>query len=78
MREWRQTSFSRAGLCGPVVIEGFRRLSAADGHSQAVVLSTEDPNNLRFFKKMGSHIVAGAKVGELHTWCLALPLPGPE
>ncbi|MCH8929489.1 MAG: GNAT family N-acetyltransferase [Proteobacteria bacterium] len=58
------------------LIEGFRSLSAADGHSQAVVLSTENPSNLPFYKKMGFHIVADAEVGELHTWCLALPTPG--
>lgn len=59
------------------LIEKFRSLSAADGHSQAVVLSTEDPDNLPFYKKMGFHIVADAEVGELHTWCLAMPTPGP-
>ena len=59
------------------LIEEFRSLSVADGRSQAVVLSTEDPSNLPFYKKMGFHIVADAEVGELHTWCLALPTPGP-
>lgn len=60
------------------LIEEFRSLSAADRHSQAVVLSTEDPNNLPFYQKMGFRIVADAEVGELHTWCLALPTPGPR
>lgn len=59
------------------LIEEFCSLSAADRHSQAVVLSTEDPNNLPFYEKMGFRIVADAEVGELHTWCLAMPTPGP-
>ena len=58
------------------LIERFRELSAADGRSKAVVLSTEDPDNLPFYKKMGFELVADADVGELHTWCLAMPTPG--
>lgn len=58
------------------LIERFRELSAADSRSKAVVLSTEDPDNLPFYKKIGFEIVADAEVGELHTWCLALPTPG--
>jgi GNAT superfamily N-acetyltransferase len=58
------------------LIERFRDLSAADCRSKAVVLSTEDPNNLPFYKKMGFHVIADAEVGELHTWCLAMPTSG--
>lgn len=59
------------------LIERFCELSAVDDQSQAVVLSTEDPDNLPFYKKMGFAVVADSEVGDLHTWCLALPTPGP-
>ena len=60
------------------LIARFCELSKADTHSEAVVLSTEDPDNLPFYKKMGFAVVADADVGDLHTWCLAIPTPDPE
>ncbi len=59
------------------LIERFREISAADHHSQAVVLSTEDPGNLPFYRKKGFEIIADAEAGDLRTWCLVPPMPGP-
>ena len=41
-----------------------------------VCLSTEDPDNVRFYKHLGFEEVGEADVGKLHTWCLRWANPG--
>ncbi|MEZ4415254.1 MAG: GNAT family N-acetyltransferase [Gemmatimonadota bacterium] len=57
---------------GRTLLERSFSMASAGGY-QGVCLSTELPDNVRFYERLGFRIVAETDVDQLHTWCLFRP-----
>jgi ribosomal protein S18 acetylase RimI-like enzyme len=51
-----------------------KNISLAHPVSSGVCLSTEDPENVRFYQRFGYQIIAEMDIRELHSWCMFLPV----
>jgi GNAT superfamily N-acetyltransferase len=56
------------------LLNAVKELSVADLNSGGVCLSTENPDNVPLYQHFGYHVIAGIDVGELHSWCMFLPV----
>ena len=56
-----------------ILMDYARQMSEQDPRSAGVCLSTEDPENVKFYKRFGYHVLSEVDVDELHSWCLFLP-----
>lgn len=54
-----------------VLLDAVQDLSRADPESTAVALSTEESDNLAFYRHLGFELIGDTRVGELQTWGLA-------
>lgn len=61
-------SVQKSGI-GKKLIAGVHRIAREDGRSEGVTLSTENPDNVRFYEKLGYEITGHVRVApELETW----------
>ncbi len=51
-----------------------KEMAGKNPESNGVCLSTEIPSNVPFYEGFGYHVISEADVGELHSWCMFLPL----
>lgn len=58
---------------GRLLLEAVQEMSAEDGESRGVVLTTETPLNLPFYEHFGYRVVGRSRADELDTWTLFRP-----
>ncbi len=51
-----------------------KEMASKNSESNGVCLSTEIPSNVPFYEHHGYRVISEADVGELHSWCMFLPL----
>lgn len=51
-----------------------KEIASKNSESNGVCLSTEIPSNVPFYERFGYRVISEADVGELHSWCMFLPL----
>ena len=54
---------------GRMIVQRVKEI-AQSADSPGICLSTEDPNNLTVYKRLGFSVIGETDVGELHSWCL--------
>ncbi len=56
------------------LLNSVKEMAIENPESNGVCLSTENPENLRMYERFGYKVISEADVGELHSWCMFLPL----
>jgi GNAT superfamily N-acetyltransferase len=56
------------------LMNAVKDIAISNPESTGICLSTELPDNVPIYKRFGYRVISEADVGELHTWCMFLPL----
>ena len=51
-----------------------KEMASKNPESNGVCLSTEIPSNVSYYEHHGYRVISESDVGELHSWCMFLPL----